>query len=213
MKRVITILAIVVAAAAILWLWPSDTAIAPEPGGSTTEREYRNPSYGYSFRYPPGWSVMEYTDQAVSVGTSTPGGFESVVDLSVAESEADGSYRSFDEFAVDRAQTLCAADGPMETINCPSVQRRGEYVAESGLTAMALYLNLVRQNVVAGTSTSSIFGPVYAFNLGPNAATSTPYTGLLIYQPLPSLVAQPNVGLVTQIADSLYLERLENRTE
>ena len=126
----------------------------------------------------------------------------------VVKSDADSEYENYEEFLIDRARVLCAADSPTETINCTDVERQNTFTSASGLTGDEFYLTLTRQNLASGTTTSATFGPIYAFAISPNVPESD-HAALLVYQPLATYLVQPQPNFVRSIANSITVDRIE----
>lgn len=203
MKAILGILAIallVFVAAFLLRPAPAQNTPAPEP----VANRFDNPTYGYSFLIPENLEVEPYTPEAVSVGTRTEGGFSSVADIAVHSSGEDHEYESADAFIAERVRTLCAADGPDESIDCTEIASRTEYTSPSGMVGEELMLTLVRRTLSTGATATSSYGPVYAFTLGASAL-STQHSALLIYPPLPAYLAGVSVETVRDVAGSLTI--------
>jgi hypothetical protein len=209
-ETLIGIIIILVAIAGVYAFWGKDMRTTDERGNQDQPQtlEYRNDTYGYAFTFPNSVSIQEYTQQTVSVGTPTNGGFDAAADVSVVESGNEGGYENFEAFVFERGRTLCAADGPNESIDCTGIAERNEITTSTGLAAAELYFTLVRTNLQTGDSTESRFGPVYAFNIAPNVPNAD-FAALLVYQPLASALEQPDAALVRNIAESITIDRVE----
>lgn len=195
---------IAIAIGLALWWWPApDAEILPPGEEGIALHTYTNQMYGYSIVYADDLEVEEYTPEIVSIGTGNiAGGFDSVVDISVARSGGEGGYESFEEFAFERSRNFCAADGPSETIHCDTVESRTAFTSSTGVRGHELYLTLVHENFSTGASSTTRFGPVYAFDISDQVEGSA-FSALLIYQPLPSFLGSPDAASVQAIAESL----------
>ncbi len=185
----------------LLFFWflmEKGAEVAPEVPIETVENE----PYGYRFSHSSGYSMYDHGSEYLSVGTPTEDGFESAVDLIVSENGTDTTFESFDAFALSRAQTFCAADGPGESMSCTDIMERNSFTTESGLKGEELYLTLVRTNLRDGTSVEGRFGPVFVFDIS-NHAMGSEYAALFVYEPLYSFFENPNPDLVRDIAASV----------
>lgn len=209
MKRetIIGIVIIAIAAAGVYAIWGNAIDV-PEESTDPQVLEYRNATYGYSFTYPTFVSIQEYTPEVVAIGNPTNGGFDAQAESAIVQSGNEGGYEDFNAFLFERGRTLCAADGPTESLNCTAIAERNEITTDTGLTATEIYFTLVRTNLETETETESRYGPVYAFNLGANVPDSD-FAALLIYQPLASALVSPNTPVVSDIANSVQIDRIE----
>jgi hypothetical protein len=189
-----------------LWWWPApDTELLPQGGENSELHTYTNEMYGYSIVYPDEVEVEEYTPEVISIGTRTlAGGFDSDVDVSVARSGGEGGYEDFEAFAFERSRNFCAADGPSETIHCERIESRSLFTSTTGVLGEELYLTLVHENFSTGASSTTRFGPIYAFDMSDRVEGSA-FTALFIYEPLPSFIDSPDSVSVRDIAESLSL--------
>ena len=174
----------------------ADTSIPVVPSPT-----YENETYGYSFSYPRDYTVKEYTGEYVSVGIEEGESFTSVADISLHESVEEGVYANFDAFLLERGRTLCAADGPDQSISCTEVTKSTPFTSSAGVGGYEVYFTLEESTYSTGEVKTSTFGPVYAFD----ASAKTPdaeFSALLIHQPLPAFLEGEGHTAVTQIADS-----------
>lgn len=202
MKTFLAAMLVLLIGAFSIWWWQSTTAPASDTAVAPT---YTNGTYGYTLSYPADVSVHEYLPEAVSIGYPKEGGFDPRVDVSVERGESYAGATSSDAYAIERAYTKCAADGPGASFDCGSVLRSRPFTSAAGARGTELYLNLV--HTTFGTSTASTtqeFGPVYVFEIGASAP-GVPFAMLLIYRPLPAFLDAPDTALVSGIADSLSL--------
>lgn len=169
------------------------------PEAAVAKPTYENPTLGYSFSYPEEYAVNAYTSEFVGVGKREGEGFLSVADVSLYEGE---EYESFDAFVLDKARTLCAADGPDETINCTDVIDAKPFTAASGLTGNELYLLLAQKTFSTGETKTYSFGPVYVF---PYEKEGSAFAAIFVYQPLPSFLTESHADIVGGVARSFKL--------
>lgn len=211
----VIIAAIAIYLIVIFWLIPDRDNEAEErmPEADTEQQTgaemYRNETYNYSFTYPTGWGVQEYTPEAIAIGSTTTQGFDSVAEVAVIKS-SDGEHQNYDAFFLEKAKILCAADSPTETINCGEITATSSYTADTGLAGEEFYLELLRTDLQTNETATSTFGPLYAFDIGPNATTSE-FAALLVYQPLASYLQEPQSSLVREIAGSVQTDLTERR--
>ncbi|HYE23438.1 MAG TPA: hypothetical protein VEA92_03275 [Candidatus Paceibacterota bacterium] len=188
-------------AAAVLGGIYAFSRTTPEAPIVESELRYENQTYGYSFTYPEGLTTNEYTPENISVGTREGESFTSVVDVSFQESF--GEYESFEAFAIERAKTLCAADGPDQTLNCTDVVDQTAFTTVSGDTGLELYLTLAETTFSTGETDTYAFGPVYAF---PYEKDGSETAVLLIYQPLPTYMETSRADAVSEVASTLSID-------
>ncbi|MES2470805.1 MAG: hypothetical protein V4526_01060 [Patescibacteria group bacterium] len=178
----------------------------PVLGRSST---YTNRKYVYELKYPLGFAARENTSQYVSIGIPTGGTSDTFVAGTVVES-GEAGYRNFNDFIFDYAQLLCTSDGPTETIGCPRVERQRMYMTSTGFEVTELYYRLVTENLQTGQRISSLFGPIYAFDL----ASTTPqsdFAALFIYRPYGATSTQATPEFVRGIANTVTIGSIENR--
>lgn len=168
-------------------------------------RIYSNPVYAYSIEYPESLAVMQYSPEHVSVGRPTEEGLQMFVNAEVALSGNESGHESFDEFIFERGRALCAADSLRETMDCDRIERKVSFVSSRGVAGTEFTMRFVRRNVATGTTTESIFGPVYAFDISDRVPSKT--AALFVYVPLISRgVSNPPVS-AEGVARSVSLSR------
>ncbi|HEX2792616.1 MAG TPA: hypothetical protein VHO23_02780 [Candidatus Paceibacterota bacterium] len=190
----------------ILVLFLIGAAIALVRLGYLGEREavteYRSSEYAFS--YPVKYDLKEYRDGSTAIGIGSGDGFDSTVAVSVVESEESAITTPFDTieaFLTSQAKLLCAADGPGESLSCSTVESVTPFTNEQGVFAFELYLTL-DHTVLGGETTSTTFGPVFAFPISPNGDDA--YAGILVYPPLTAFALDEAPGDVARrIAASL----------
>lgn len=133
---------------------------------------YQNGTYGYSFYYPPEYTVRVASDDLAIIGMGTADSFTTYAEARIATTSSDSA--SYDEFVATAAQQLCAA---VPGYSCTKIAERSSYTAETGLAGVKLYLDMT-----APGGANQRFGPVYAFNIGGNVDDAA-YAALLVYRP------------------------------
>jgi hypothetical protein len=205
----IIIVCILLLIAGALWWGHSQPSAALIPSIHTEEKTYQNTQYGYSFAYPSNLQIKEYTPEIVAIGLPTSDdGFTTVTQVDVSTTETGAA--SFEEYVFERSKTLCAADGPNESLSCDTLIRNIPFSTDSGLTGDELYLQLVKKTLSTGTTSTTEFGPIYALDIGANAPNSS-YAALLIYQPLSGYLDTKDADAVTEVAHSLTVQKVEDR--
>lgn len=151
-----------------------DTFQAPQT------KTYTNDIYGYSFQYPVGFDAIQYTNELMSVSTST-----SADVISVFES---GVYN--EGLMEDNAKNLCAADGPESTIYCDKVTSSEDFLNNNGILGTKFWLQKVTENLKTHEKATEPFGPFYSF-------------GNVLFHP-PYMVSpyDPNFALLQKAVDT-----------
>ena len=205
---------VLLAGGALVW-WQvagksAETALQSEKTEDTgvPMSSYRNDTYGYSFSYPSTYDLREYTPEYVSLGHMTANGFDALVAVGIAQSGALEEYGNFEEYLFETGQALCAADGSAGHVECDRIERTDAFPSAAGLSGTAVYLHLV--DTRSGTTSSMIFGPLYAFNIAANTPGSK-FSVLIIYPPVVHAKEQISAALAKGIADSLMIEKLAAR--
>jgi len=168
-------------------------------------RSYTNTTYGYTFRLPEPYEVMEYTPENISVGTPVGEGFESEVDVAYMESGEEGAYENFEEFLFERTRLLCAADGPDESLDCTRIARIRTLETSDGESGYELMLELTRRTHSTGEMATSTYGPLFAFDVSERDPESA-YAAIVVYQPLPTFLTSESVNLLRRIVGSFTIE-------
>ena len=171
----------------------------------TPVRSYTNATYGYTFRLPEPYEVMEYTPENISVGTPNGEGFDSEVDVAYMESGGEGGYENFEAFLFERTRLLCAADGPNESLDCTRIARLRTLETSGGATGYELTLELTRLTPSTGETATSTYGPMFAFDVSERDPESA-YAAIVVYQPLPTFLTSESVNLLRRIVGSFTIE-------
>lgn len=202
MKRLLVLVALILLALGAWWYLRAPVSPA------TSLARYESDAYGFSFSYPASLEAHPYTPEIIAVGTSTTNGFDTAVEVRILESAGEGGYENFAEFVFEHGRNLCAADGPTGSIECTRVIERVPFTTDTGVNGDAVSFELVARDFRAGSSATSTFGPVYAFNIAPNVPRSA-FAALLVYQPLASVEAAAQPALVRAVAASIRIDALE----
>jgi len=168
---------------------------------------YRSAAYGFSFAYPEEYEALEYTEENVAIGRSTPQGFDALVEVRLMQSTDGVTYTNYEDFLYERARLACAADGPNESISCTTVQREEAFENESGLTGTLFYLEEVHTNLTDNSITTSVEGPFLAFNLSANAPEDQ-FMALIIHPPVTLSPETVNTDLIRSIANSVVADQV-----
>lgn len=204
-KKTGIVLGIIVILAIILGVWyfmEKDTGPVPD------NALYRNADF--SFTYPRGYELEEYASGAVSLGQQEGDMFNPAVDIIRYKSDPDvAAPANFESFIRRQAQNLCGADGSTESITCTGAVSV-PFHSPSGYDGFAINMSLVRKNLTTGTTSTTAYPPVYAFNLtdAPSGGEPVRYAALLIYPSLPAVVASGTTtepGLMDQILHSISI--------
>jgi hypothetical protein len=191
-----------------LWyffLRDSDDPVAITETGEVASRTYTNDVYRYSFAYPAGYTVEEYSDEVVAVGNREGDGFESLTDVAFVSSGEEGGHESFDEYLFERVRILCAADGPDVTMYCDAVESSVPFENKNGISGTEINLRLIQLHIGTGAGATSTFCPVYAFNVAANVPDSD-HAALLVYKPLAAFAATDDTKLAGIVAESLMID-------
>ena len=190
---------ILVAVAALLFLIAVVVALYQlgDAGSQEVVNRYRGSQF--SFTYPLGLDIEEYPNGSLAIGSTTPTGFASAVDLALltpASADPDDEITaSFDE----QIMALCAETTPSGRVFCDTVVSADTVKLKEG-EAQAYYLSLTRERAGMQPETTTI-GPLYAFVLpAPEGNPADSYRLLVVHTP-PAGV--PDAALLTRIADSI----------
>jgi hypothetical protein len=171
---------------------------------------YANSVYGFSFEIPEGYEYNKYTEEIISVGHKTEGGFDSSAEVQVSMSGGEGGYQSFDAFLFDSTKNMCAADGPRETIYCDRIIQEQPFETSLGLSGTVFYQNRVTKNLETGEEETDAFGPIFAFNIQANTPGSK-FSALIVRAPSNLRPADVNSELIRQIAESIKIDKIGQR--
>jgi hypothetical protein len=159
---------------------------------------YTNETYGYSFFYPPAYTVRVASDDHIIVGIATSSGFTSYAEARVATSTDAPSYA---EFVAGVARSLCTV---RPGTSCTNIAEMTSYTTETGLAGTKYYFDLTTAD-----GTKQRFGPLYAFNIGGNV-TNAQYAALLVYRPFDATGAVETFS-AEDIAKTLQITKVQKR--
>ncbi len=167
-------------------------------------RTYGSATYGFAFDVPAPYAAKEDAPGALSVGRPAPGGFESVADVRLTVAGEGEDYSSFETYALAKLRTLCAADGPGETISCGEAQQRQPFVTASGLEGEALYLARLHETFATGAVARDGFGPVFLFDVS-DEVPGDGWAALAVQPPASLPASEVDSALLRRIAESLSM--------
>lgn len=160
----LVVLVLVFAGAAIVAYQKNQKRAAAIPVASTLAL-YGNDTYGYSFYYPPEYTVRVASEDAITLGKTEAGGFVSYAQSRIATGTA--AHKDYESFVSDAVRTLC------QSIGCTTIAEEKAYTNDTDLAGRRYTVTLP----------NGAYGPVFAFNVGPNVPSAR-YAALLIYPPL-----------------------------
>jgi len=174
---------------------------------------YQNTTYNFSFEVPVGYAFTEYQPERVSVGQQRGMGFDSSADASVVSSaDTDDTFEDYNAFLEDRLLTMCAADGPAETISCTGIARSQPFTAANGMSGTEFYLT--EETTVLGaevdTTTAVEKGPFFAFDLS-GQTEEEDMMALIIHPPIATPEGNINTTLVRAVAESVQVHSPDGR--
>lgn len=168
---------------------------------------YESRTFGYSFEYPKDFFVREYSGSRVSVGLPLLEGFDPLVNVETVS----GTSNSFDEFALERGRSFCAATETGYAYDCGGVISDRPYKTKKGSEGREIYLALVRMDVASGARELMAFGPLYVFNISADYPRQ-PFTALLVYQPLSAALGEHDKKLDPEaVAQQVFVGKIETR--
>jgi len=124
--------------------------------------EYTNAEFDFSFIYPSGLEITEYTDQVITI-TDPAQENAGIVDITVEIADTDTSYTDLKEFIHTRAPLYCEADGPGGRMSCSKVSREQSFTTATGISGEIFYLELTHRDGDSATVREA--GPFYAFDM------------------------------------------------
>lgn len=158
---------------------------SPAPAVDTAGwQTYHDESYGYSFRFPPDYKLKEFelaygdenggmltTPNSVSIDVSVRI-IEPYLDQDCTVDEEIGipclKNMNFREFSLTIGQSMCDADGPLESTQCTDTRHVKNFTTPEGLDGISFDLVEERQTF-DGKSFSDrqtrTIGPVYALDV------------------------------------------------
>ena len=167
------------------------------------DQRYVSTSYGFSFSYPPQYSLTEYTSQSVELGDMQTG--TTLADATVETTDNKTPFKNFDDFVVHRAALFCDTG---DSVHCPGVSRSSKFVSRAGANGTVFYLEYV--DTSGGATTTREAGPFYDFNVSANVPESR-YAALII-RPVhfaeESDAYDAGAALARSVADSLDITTL-----
>lgn len=193
----------------IAWLWTG--------GGDRDDRDAENAAqvyvsseYGFSFEYPANAVVEAYTPVSLAIDKNAAGDFDDAdAEVMIVTSGEDGGYESYDEFVFERTITMCAADGPDETIYCDELQDESmPFTTTSGLSGEMFSLRRVHENFTTGETDTDVFGPIFVFDISANLPELR-YAALVVRPPVTDEGSKIDEELVRSIALSVQIETNE----
>ena len=176
-----------------------------DAGKREVVNQYR--SEAFSFTYPLGLEIEESSDGTIAIGSTTPGGFDSAVDLTsmtpgevVAEGEVVSELPPF-------LSNLCVSTSVTERTYCEREESRQTITTKSGAEAQEYYLILTRERV-GGEPERITYGPIYLYITPPmDPEAESGYSVLVVSNPLESVLASvADTALLTRIKDSITVE-------
>jgi hypothetical protein len=205
-KSFITIIIVFIFIGVVAWMYANnDSTLSDE----TSMHVYQSEDYGFSFVVPESLGLNEYLPTSIAVGTSTAdGGFASVADVDVIESDPATTYESFDDFLHNRTEIMCAADGPTASINCTGIEQEQSFETAGGLSGTVYYLKEETKDLGTGEVTTAGKGPFFAFNISANNPGHT-FTALVVHTPIALPADEVDSELIRGIAESVEINKVD----
>lgn len=168
-----------------LLAWSLSQDRVPAPAVDTAGwQTYYDESYGYSFQFPPDYKFKEfelaYGDENGGMLTIPSGVFidisvriiEPYLDQNCAADEEIGvpcvKNMNFREFSLELGQSMCDADGPLESIQCTDTRHVRNFTTPKGLEGTSFDLVEERRTFDGKDYTNKqtrIIGPAYALDV------------------------------------------------
>jgi hypothetical protein len=153
---------------------------------------YGNDTYGYSYYYPPEFTVRVASEEEGLLGVSEGSQFKtSVVSRVVKGSPERGTY---DDFVREAVIALCAAE------SCSGTPTKKSFKTDANLEGVEFTVSLPD-----GTA----FGPVYTFNIGGNVKDAK-FATVLVYRPTDA-TGQESTLSAKDVASKLEINKVEKR--
>lgn len=166
--------------------------------GGAGRATYRSDEYGFQFSYPDSLDLLEYTPAIIALGHRQGDGFDAVVE-NVLELADEGT---FEEYAVDRARTSCAADGPDLSLSCTDVLDPQPFAATSGREGIVFRLrHLTTRPGGTPVLETGTRGPFYA--LDASDMVDSPVAVLLVRPPAVLEPEEVDEQLLGEVAASV----------
>lgn len=153
---------------------------------------YGNDTYGYSFYYPPEYTVRVASEEDALIGLVEGSSFVPYAQARIATGTPD--HGSYDDFVQETVKSLCAAS------SCTNVAKKEKYSTDTNLDGVAYTVTL---------PDGSSFGPVYTFNIGGNVQ-SAKFAALIIYRPTDT-TAQTDTLTAQDLASKVQITKVERR--
>lgn len=144
------------------------------------------------------WFIHHQTSGGQSLIISRPGD-DALARLNQKSQENPKFFRNY---ASQRAQAWCDADGPDSSTYCREVREEKFFTSRNGLSCLELSLVMTRENHTAGTKETAMVGPVHAVQV-PGA--ERPLV-LLIYPPPGKLASMAVSRDAREIIDSVEVD-------
>ena len=142
-----------------------DSTNAQPPAGWKT---YRAANVPFEFSYPEDFLLEAHVNAKLGFifALIKKPGTPWLVDIDFADRASFPmelrSTISLEEFAIERAEAGCDADGPDGSVSCPTVARKSKVKNRNGLEVVELYLNQVNRSYDPPKTTKSVIGPIEA---------------------------------------------------
>jgi hypothetical protein len=128
---------------------------------------------------------------------------DAVLEVSVLTTEDDETiYETYNDFLYARAESMCAADGPRETINCVGLEQVQQFTTASGISGTVFYLTEERRELATGATMRNGKGPFFAFNMS-DLHPEERYTALVIRPPIALAADAVDSNLIRSVAESV----------
>lgn len=126
---------------------------------------FQNDHYGYSFKYPPEWSLQTATDwdqYVVAQTTSTSGGgnIDNAIQLSISDGWKPSSEAEFLQAARQTLWGTCLGGGWQDAAYTDQIASETTSTNANGVLYDTLYLKVFADGAYEGIS-----GPLYAFDI------------------------------------------------
>lgn len=162
----------------------------------------------FSFTYARAYQLQEPDGGVVVLGKEDETGFNPLLGVVRYKSDPQSPLpASFDAFVKTQARHLCGSDGPIEDVKCSNPQAE-PYTTASSTAGLKLSMTLTRTNLTSGTTTTSTYEPLYAFNVTQPATVERPlrYEAVFVYPTLQAVLAGTSTpALMDQVMNSLAI--------
>lgn len=172
--------------------------------GEVNKREVVNRYYDseFSFTYPLGYELEESSNEKLSIGSTTQGGFSSVVELTRLPVPVETT--NFDEYMRAHILEVCASEGAGVQTHCTAVASESKVKTATDENAQVYELTLVRESAGQEPETFA-YGPLYVYLIGPSEDGATKsFEALIVHPSLTSvLTGSADQTLLSRINDSV----------